>query len=296
MKTKLFSFWAVLLIAVFGLNANAQVHVNASFYVNIPLAPNFNLEIGVNTHRYPAPHDRYVWVDDYYTWDYAIGRYVLVQGGWILPPYLDAIWIPGYWEYTPYGYRWMNACWLPQHYRFSYGFYKGRYDYYGRPVYYHKPHNIGNRPGYAYGYDHNPAHRGQNFSSSSFHNTPNSGRVSSANNRASYNNNEASRGKIAENKATSDRDRNSLTNNNNREEKSSGQYRNEESRSVNKETQSVRNSNVENKDRSDQNRVTSSSNERDRTVARTTPSSSRRESSGNSSSTDSKKSRSSRTR
>lgn len=289
MKTKLFSFWLVLLIAIFGLNANAQVHVNAKFYVNIPLAPNFNLEIAVNTHHRPAPHDRYVWVDNYYAWDYTIGSYVLVQGGWVLPPYPDAIWIPGYWEYTPYGYSWMSAGWLPQHYHMSYGFYKDRYDYYGRPVYYHQPHRIEPHHCYAYGYDHNPEHRGQHFSSSSFHNTPSDKphsntskeRVSSDNHRtsagtrASANNRTATSDRTSANTRTATSDR-TATNN--------------------KEAQSTRNSNVENKDRV-HNSATSSSNESDRkSVVRTTPSSSKRASSGSDSSSDSKKNRSNRTR
>jgi hypothetical protein len=167
MKTKLFSLAMLALITSFGMKANAQIQV--SLYASIPLAPNFTLNVGINTNSHSAPSPDYVWIDDYYTWDYAANRYSWVQGFWALPPYLGAIWIPGYWEFTSRGYRWMDACWIPRNHSFSHGYYKDRYDYYGRPVYYHRPH-IENRRAYAYSYDSNPNHRGRNFSSSAFYN------------------------------------------------------------------------------------------------------------------------------
>ncbi|GHT47901.1 hypothetical protein AGMMS49965_26110 [Bacteroidia bacterium] len=81
-----------------------------------------------------------------------------LQGYWEIAPYANAYWIPGYWQAYQSGYRWIDAHWLPRSQYFSFGYYDGRYDYYGRPVYYHRPHSD-HYYGYAYAYDHHPEHR-----------------------------------------------------------------------------------------------------------------------------------------
>ncbi|GHT60039.1 hypothetical protein AGMMS50239_08120 [Bacteroidia bacterium] len=136
---------------------------NVSIYTEIPLAP--NVVLTVETPMIASPGPDYVWVDGYWTWDYRYREYVWAQGYWALAPYAGAFWIPGYWEYYRSGYRWIDACWLPRNHQFAYGYYNGRYDYYGRPVYYDRPRNNVRR-GYAYTYDNRPEYRSKGYSSS----------------------------------------------------------------------------------------------------------------------------------
>lgn len=174
MKTKFFAILLGLFLSAFALEVNAQsVRVSSavSVYVNIPIAPEIVINVGVNTAH--APASNYIWIEGHYNWNPRFNMYVWVDGYWALPPHRGAIWMPGYWEHTPYGYRWVNAYWAPHNHRMVYGHYHGRYDYFGRPVYYHKP-NKRSTHGYAYCYDHNPHHRGKSFSSSAHYNAPRS--------------------------------------------------------------------------------------------------------------------------
>jgi len=132
-------------------------------YESIPMAPNVVLTVETPIMAAPAPN--YVWIDGYWTWDYNYREYVWVQGHWEVAPYTGAYWIPGYWEYYSNGYRWINATWLPRDYAMRYGYYSGRYDYFGRPVYYQRP-TFDNHYGFAYGYDHRTDFRGRGYSSS----------------------------------------------------------------------------------------------------------------------------------
>jgi hypothetical protein len=159
----------VLLIATACVSSQIAADPNVSVYTEIPLAP--NVVLTVENPVIAVPGSGYIWIDGYWTWDYRYREYVWVQGYWALVPYAGAFWIPGYWEYYRGGYRWIDARWLPKDYRFAYGYHNGRYDYYGRPVFYDQPHNV--RTGHAYAYDNRSEYRGKGYSSSScFNNTP----------------------------------------------------------------------------------------------------------------------------
>jgi hypothetical protein len=169
MKAKSLAVLFVSLLSVLSMGTTAKAQVHISVYVNIPLAPNIVLSIG--SPAIPAPAPDYIWIDGYWTWDYRHHNYAWVEGRWALAPYADAYWIPGYWEYYRSGYRWINACWIPRANRINFGYYNGRYDYYGRPVYYHQYDPRNYRHGYAYSYDHNPDHRKSGYNSSSHFNS-----------------------------------------------------------------------------------------------------------------------------
>ncbi|MDR3235638.1 MAG: YXWGXW repeat-containing protein [Prevotellaceae bacterium] len=143
------------------------VQTDVSVYTQIPMAP--TVQLTVETPIALAPGPNYVWIDGYWSWDYRYREYVWISGYWALSPYVGAYWIPGYWETYKSGYRWVDACWLPNDYHISYGYYKNRYDYYGRPVYYHAPH-VDVHAGYVYSYDHRQDYRGKGYSSSSYFN------------------------------------------------------------------------------------------------------------------------------
>jgi len=164
MKTKFLSVLSLSLLLTIGSSLwELQAQVYISVYARIPLAPNVVLTVDVPVIAAPSPD--YVWIDGYWTWDYPSRNYIWMQGYWALAPYPGAYWIPGYWERYRSGYRWINACWLPRNYYLNYGYFNGRYDYYGRPVYYHRPPANYSR-GYAYVYDHNPNHRVKGYNSS----------------------------------------------------------------------------------------------------------------------------------
>ncbi|MDR2628111.1 MAG: hypothetical protein LBC40_08785, partial [Dysgonamonadaceae bacterium] len=171
MKTKLFSA-SVILIALTACTAGfvaLQPDANVVVYEKIPLAPNVVLTIETPI---VSPGYNYVWIDGCWAWDARHRDYVWVQGHWEIAPYGGAYWIPGYWESYGKGYRWRDACWLPRDYRLHYGYHSGRYDYYGRPVYYPQP-SAGSRAGYSYAYDHRPEYRGRGYNSSpQFNNLP----------------------------------------------------------------------------------------------------------------------------
>jgi hypothetical protein len=175
MKTKLFLVSVIFIVMTacsVGRVSEAQVY--ASVYTKIPLAP--NVVLTVETPIYSAPGPNYVWIDGYWSWDNYYREYVWVQAYWAVAPYVNAYWIPGYWESYRNGYRWIDACWLPRDYRLNYGYYSGRYDYYGRPVYYHQPGRE-SRYAYTYSYDHRPEYRDKGYSSSPrFNETPKSER------------------------------------------------------------------------------------------------------------------------
>jgi len=163
MKKKIFLLTTVIF---WGLNACMTTMVpltDVSVYEHIPLAP--NVVLTVETPVVAAPGPNYVWIDGYWTWDYGYREYVWVPGHWELTPYTGAYWIPGYWDYYGGGYRWIDAGWLPRNTAIKYGYSSGRYDYYGRPVYYQKPGGA-SAPGYAFVYDHRPQFRSKSYSSS----------------------------------------------------------------------------------------------------------------------------------
>jgi hypothetical protein len=172
MKTRLLVVLFISLLSVFGMDTTLKAQVHISLYVNIPLAPNVTLSVG--TPHVPAPAPDYIWIDGYWNWDYRYRNYVWVEGHWALAPYADAYWIPGYWEYYRKGYRWIDACWIPRIHQMYFGYYNGRYDYYGRPVYYHHYDPREYRHGYAYKYDHNPNHRKKGYNSSPHFNSSSS--------------------------------------------------------------------------------------------------------------------------
>ncbi|MDR1720394.1 MAG: YXWGXW repeat-containing protein [Dysgonamonadaceae bacterium] len=154
------AFVFVLIACSVNKMAEAQVHIG--LYARIPLAP--DIVVTIEAPIIAAPGPNYVWIDGYWTWDNRYREYVWVQSHWALVPYQGAYWIPGYWELYGGRYRWIDACWLPRDYAFRYGYYNGRYDYYGRPIYYPRP-NGDVRVGYAYAYDHRPDFRGSGYSS-----------------------------------------------------------------------------------------------------------------------------------
>jgi len=146
--------------------SSADVYV----YDHIPLAP--NVVLTVETPVIASPGVNYIWIEGYYTWDYAYRDYVWVPGHWEQTPYAGAYWIPGYWDYYGNGYRWVDAAWLPRNTTITYGYYNGRYDYYGRPVFYQQPSST-IHTGYAYSYDHRTEYRSKSYSSSpEFNNQP----------------------------------------------------------------------------------------------------------------------------
>jgi hypothetical protein len=164
MKAKLF-FVSIVCLTLFacGVREVAEAQVHVSLYAKIPMAPNIVLRVETPVIATPGPD--YIWVDGYWTWDSRYREYVWIQGYWAVAPYSGAYWIPGYWERYRNGYRWVEACWLPRDYHLHFGYYSGRYDYYGRPVYYHQPSRE-SRVGYSYAYDHRPEHIGKGYSSS----------------------------------------------------------------------------------------------------------------------------------
>jgi hypothetical protein len=171
MKTKLFLLAAIsILLSACTVGRVTEAQTYASVYTRIPLAPNVVLTVETPVIAPPSPN--HIWIDGYWSWDSRYRDYVWVQGYWALAPYVNAYWIPGYWEYNRSGYRWIDACWLPRDYHLSYGYYSGRYDYYGRPVYYQQPSRV-SQYGYSYSYDHRPEYRGKGYSSSpSFNEAP----------------------------------------------------------------------------------------------------------------------------
>ncbi|MDR1810426.1 MAG: hypothetical protein LBR34_08500 [Prevotella sp.] len=171
MKTKLFCVSALMLLfsSCTTMLMTTDTDPNIIVYEKIPMAPNIVLSIETPL---AAPSSAYIWIEGYWTWDMPHRDYVWVQGHWEIAPYAGAYWIPGYWEYYGRGYRWVDACWLPKDFRITYGYYSGRYDYYGRPVYYPRP-NVQISTGYSYSYDHRPEYRGNGYSSASqFNNLP----------------------------------------------------------------------------------------------------------------------------
>jgi len=170
MKMKLLSVAAgIIFVATSCITTMAPV-AGVTVYSQIPMAP--NVVLTVETPVIAAPAANYIWIDGYWTWDYGYREYVWVPGRWEAAPYAGAVWLPGYWEYYQNGYRWIDAAWLPRNYTMRYGYSSGRYDYYGRPVYYPMP-SSNERSGYAYSYDHRPEYRSKSYSSSqTFNNTP----------------------------------------------------------------------------------------------------------------------------
>lgn len=57
---------------------------------------------------YVAPGPAYVWVGGDWTWR---GRWVWVNGHWVLPPYPRAVWVRGVWISGPTGWRHTSGYW-----------------------------------------------------------------------------------------------------------------------------------------------------------------------------------------
>jgi hypothetical protein len=89
MKTVLF----VLLFVGAASIAQAQhVRVRLNFPVGISIgAPG------------PAPYGGAVWIGP--EWQWRGGRYVHVPGYWARPAHRGAIWVPGHWKHSRFGYR-----------------------------------------------------------------------------------------------------------------------------------------------------------------------------------------------
>ena len=173
MKAKLFylSIIALLLSACTTRNSTqAQVYI----YAEIPLAP--DVVVAVGTSRVASPGSDFIWIDGHWTWDSRFRQYVWIQGYWAVAPFAGAYWIPGFWESRPGGFFWVSSQWIPRNQRLHFGYSNGRYDYFGRPVFYQQPRRSSRS--YAFGYDHNPDHRAPGFNSSaSFNRAPASDRT-----------------------------------------------------------------------------------------------------------------------
>ena len=59
--------------------------------------------------RAHAPGSDYVWLPGYYRWDGV--AYVWVGGYWARPPHPRAHWVPGRWEHTRRGWRFIQGHW-----------------------------------------------------------------------------------------------------------------------------------------------------------------------------------------
>jgi hypothetical protein len=140
------------------------VPVDVTVYTVIPAYAPPPIVVTTGPGYYVQPGPKYIWIDGYWTWDYYRGAYTWVNGYWAKAPYYQAVWVPGYWEYRPAGYVWIDATWYRPGY-LPYGYYDGRYDYYGRKVYYPQVvYGTGQR-GYSYSYDHRSEYRGNEYSS-----------------------------------------------------------------------------------------------------------------------------------
>lgn len=163
----------IALSALGGFQVYGGVKVNVSVFTSIPIAPNAITNIKVK----PAcPINNAIWIDGYWNWNPRTNSYVWEHGHWIIPPYNGAVWMPGYWSYTPRGYVWVDAAWVPKNQTIAYGYCQGRYDYYGRPVYYHKPTQTHGH-GYAYKYDHRPEYKKNKYSSNPHFNSQNNNKA-----------------------------------------------------------------------------------------------------------------------
>ena len=56
-----------------------------------------------------APSPRHVWVAGY--WTHHHGRWVWVQGHYVVGPRTGAVWVPGHWDRTDRGWVWTAGHW-----------------------------------------------------------------------------------------------------------------------------------------------------------------------------------------
>jgi hypothetical protein len=57
----------------------------------------------------PAPRAGYIWIGE--EWKWVGGAYVWAGGRWMVPPFANAVWIPGHWRHTKYGWYWLPGEW-----------------------------------------------------------------------------------------------------------------------------------------------------------------------------------------
>ncbi len=55
-----------------------------------------------------TPGAGYAWVPGYWSWS---GRWVWVEGRWVIPPHPQGIWVSGHWIRQHHGYVWIRGYW-----------------------------------------------------------------------------------------------------------------------------------------------------------------------------------------
>lgn len=97
MKIKLF----VLSVVIIGFSAGAGAQ-------HVKVRIGFPVGISINAPG-PAPVRGHVWIGPEWAW--RGNRYECVPGYWAQPHHQGAIWVPGHWKYTRFGYKWVPGRW-----------------------------------------------------------------------------------------------------------------------------------------------------------------------------------------
>ena len=97
------------LVAICRLEAKPKVYVNVNNgkvrYVKVkPAAPN------VVVVRPACPSPKHIWIDGDWVWSPQANQYIYTEGKWVLPN-TAAVWVPGHWKNTKYGWHWVNGHW-----------------------------------------------------------------------------------------------------------------------------------------------------------------------------------------
>jgi hypothetical protein len=113
MKTKILFCIAALCGAT--LTASAQPRIGITLRIGAPPPVIVHEEpprpVLVEYQSFPAsPGPTYVWVRTHHRW--VEGRWVRVQGGWVVPPRPDAAWVEGRWDAT-------TRSWTEEHWEIS---------------------------------------------------------------------------------------------------------------------------------------------------------------------------------
>src|SRR5436190_4670449 len=109
--------FVLLPIGALGLAASLTACVERSAYVEAP--PAMSTPPGAAITEAPpttpptapmvaSPGPQYVYTPGYWSWQ---GRWVWVQGSWVVPPYPGGVWVPGKWEHKGPGYVWVAGHW-----------------------------------------------------------------------------------------------------------------------------------------------------------------------------------------
>ena len=97
MRTKFFLL-AVFIVIVVSVSQAQHVRARISFPAGVSIgAPG------------PAPFVGAIWIGP--EWRWRSTRYECVSGYWARPHRHRAIWIPGYWRHTRWGWRWIPGYW-----------------------------------------------------------------------------------------------------------------------------------------------------------------------------------------